>query len=386
MDIKAAGIEPGQRQLNGPQTTGRDYHALSEAAFGIRRTNDIGVTVRDGATLRADLYQPDAEGRFPALISFSCYPRQIQDLGAPLGFIEAGASDFFVPRGYAQVIANARGTGGSDGVWTFLDQQERDDLFDLVEWAAAQPWCDGNVGMLGISYFAMAQLAAAVERPPHLKAIFPVAVTDDVFEAVSASRPAQRRLHFGLAPGRRRDGRENPQFWRKARFDVIRHVLALPAVHARLAHLNGEAIVAVLKNLIHAHYAEEPFGRLWREVAVEHPTHDAFWDARDMRARLGRVDIPVYLGCDWENAPLHLPSTFAALEACAHNPNVRVALLPAGGLSWPWESLHYEALAWYDHWLKGARPGSWTGRRSAMCCRARRAGAPPRLGRRPKAG
>lgn len=45
-------------------------------------------------------------------------------------------------------------------------QREREDLFDVVEWIAAQPWCDGNVGMLGISYFAMTQLAAAVERPP----------------------------------------------------------------------------------------------------------------------------------------------------------------------------------------------------------------------------
>ncbi len=361
MDVKAAGVEPGQRRLNGPQTTGRDYRSLSEARFAVRRTNDVAITVRDGAQLRADLYQPDAEGRFPALISFSCYPRQIQDLGAPVGFIEAGATDFFVPRGYAQIIANARGTGGSDGVWTLLDQQERDDLFDLVEWVAAQPWCDGNVGMLGISYFAMAQIAAAVERPPQLKAIFPIAATDDVFEVVwhhgmlnagfiSAWLPA-----VGVMAGK------DPQFWHKERFNIIRHILAVPAIHERLGHLNGEAIVAVLKNLIHAHYAEEPFGRLWREVAVEHPTHDAFWDARDMRARLGRVDIPVYLGCDWENVPMHLPSTFGALKALAHNANVRVALLPAGGLSWPWESLHYEALAWYDHWLKGRDTGIMDG-------------------------
>ena len=64
-------------------------------------------------------------------------------------------------------------------------------MYDLVEWAAAQPWCDGNVGMIGISYFAMTQLEAAVERPPHLKAIFPVAVTADLYEAAVASRPGQ---------------------------------------------------------------------------------------------------------------------------------------------------------------------------------------------------
>ena len=111
------------------------------------------------------MHRPDADGRFPALISASPYPRQIQDLGAPMGFIEAGATDFWVPRGYVHVIANLRGTGGSGGTFGFFDEQERHDVHDLVEWAAAQPWCDGNVGMLGISYFAMTQLEAAVEQP-----------------------------------------------------------------------------------------------------------------------------------------------------------------------------------------------------------------------------
>jgi hypothetical protein len=76
------------------QTTGRDYRALSEAEYGIRRTNDVEIAVRDGVTLLADLFRPDAEGRFPALLSFSCYPRQIQDVGPPIGFVEAGASDY----------------------------------------------------------------------------------------------------------------------------------------------------------------------------------------------------------------------------------------------------------------------------------------------------
>ena len=143
------------------------------------------------STLLADVHRPDAGGRFPVLIAASPYPRQIQDLGAPMGFIEAGASDFWVPRGYVHVIANVRGTGGSGGTFGFFDAQERQDMYDLVEWAAAQPWSDGNVGMIGISYFAMTQLEAAVERPPHLRAIFPVAVTADLYEARQPPRPAQ---------------------------------------------------------------------------------------------------------------------------------------------------------------------------------------------------
>ena len=80
---------------------------------------------------------------------------------------------------------NLRGTGGSGGAFGFFDGQERKDMYDLVEWAAEQPWSDGNVGMVGISYFAMTQMEAAVERPPHLKAIMPVAATFDLYDSAS---------------------------------------------------------------------------------------------------------------------------------------------------------------------------------------------------------
>jgi hypothetical protein len=75
-------------------------------------------------------------------------------------------------------------------------------------------------------------------------------------------------------------------------------------------------------------------------MAVEHPTHDTFWHERDTRVRLGVVDIPVYLGCDWDNAPLHLPCTFGAWKALKHNPNVCMSLLAPGGLTWPSGQTH----------------------------------------------
>jgi putative CocE/NonD family hydrolase len=158
---RVSGTAPGQRQLNGPQTSGREYRNLSEPTHAFVRDDDVEVPMRDGARLLADVYRPQTEGAYPVLIAASPYPRQIQDLGAPMGFIEAGASDFFVPRGYVHVIANIRGTGGSEGTFNFMDAQERSDMHDLVEWAAAQPWSDGNVGTIGISYFAMSQVEAA---------------------------------------------------------------------------------------------------------------------------------------------------------------------------------------------------------------------------------
>ena len=157
MGDSVSGIEPGQRQLNGPQTSGRYYRNLSRPQFEMARDDDVAIPMRDGVTLLADVHRPTMPGRYPVLIAASPYPRQIQDLGAPMGFIEAGASDFFVPRGYVHVIANIRGSGDSGGTFGFFDGQERRDMYDLVEWAAKQPWSDGNVGMVGISYFAMTQ-------------------------------------------------------------------------------------------------------------------------------------------------------------------------------------------------------------------------------------
>jgi uncharacterized protein len=361
MSEKAAGTGPGERRLNGLQTTGREYHNLSEPSFTTRRTNNVSVTMRDGTTLLADLIQPDANSAFPALVSFSPYPRQIQDVGAPLGFIEAGASDFFVPRGYVHLIVNARGTGGSGGVYTFLDKQERQDIHDTIEWVAAQPWCDGNVGMLGVSYFAMAQLGAAAMKPPHLKAIAPLLTTDDVYDAVWHHGLLNAGFISAWLPAVGVLSQKPDSFWRSWRIDLVRDVLSIPAIHARMQNLNGEAIVTVLKNVIHAHYPEHPFGEIWRAAAIEHPTRDAFWNARDMRSLLGSVEIPVYLGADWDNVPLHLPSTFSAWAALRRNPNVRMAMLSPGGFSWPWECLHYEVLAWYDHWLKGRETGVMEG-------------------------
>lgn len=347
-----------ERRLNGPQDTGRAYRNLSSPRFGIRHLINQRAGMRDGVDLMADVHLPRESGQYPALIAASPYPRQMQDLGAPAGFIEAGATDFWVPRGYVHVIANVRGTGGSGGTFGFMDAQERHDMHDLVEWAAAQPWCDGNVGMIGISYFAMTQLEAAVERPPHLRAIFPVAATADLYEAAShhgltsSSFITPFLAMMGLTSDR------SDAFWRRnPLLAAARRVLHLPQVHAKFATMNGEAAVTMMRQLLKLPHQPHPWDDLWLDTMVRHPLRDDWWEERNLLPLLGDVDIPVYLGCDWENVPLHLPSTFTAWKALQHNPNVRMAMLGKYGLTWPWESLHTEALAWYDHWLKGADTG-----------------------------
>lgn len=358
---RSAGTGPGERRLNGPQTTGRSYRNLSTPVHAMTTDEDVEVRLRNGSRLMVDVHRPDADGRFPALVSASPYPREIQNLGAPLGFVEAGATDFFVPRGYVHVIANLRSTGGSDGTFGFLDGQERRDLSDLVEWAAAQPWCDGRIGMIGISYFAMTQLAAAVERPPHLQAVFPLACTPDLYEAawhhglLNAAFLGPFLTAMGVTAHR------SEQFWRGHLLAAARHVLATPSLHAKFGHMNGEAAIAGLQQVLRGEYDPHPWDELWQQIVVEHPLRDAFWDDRTVLPGLADVDIPVYLGCDWQNVPLHLPGTFSAWRALQHNPHVRIGMLDEFGLTWPWESLHVEALAWFDHWLKDRDTGIMDG-------------------------
>ena len=70
---------------------------------------------------------------------------------------------------------------------------------------------------------------------------------------------------------------------------------------------------------------------------------------RNMLTLLEQVEVPVYLGCEWQNVALHLPHTFTAYERPANSKHLQVAMMGWHGLAWPWESLHIEALTWFDH-------------------------------------
>jgi predicted acyl esterase len=142
---------------------------------GIVAEKDVLVPMRDGVKIAVDVHRPNTTDKLPALLAFSIHNKDLQgpepaqvSLTHPAwsmlwtGPAEAGDTRYLVARGYVHVIGNPRG-GGSRAF----------DSYDLIEWIAAQPWCDGNMGMVGISGFGAEQLMAAKLKPPHLKAIFP---------------------------------------------------------------------------------------------------------------------------------------------------------------------------------------------------------------------
>ena len=160
------------------------------STYKMKIEKNVYVPMRDGVKLAVDIYRPDMPGKFPALLGMSPYGKAIQNLPYPFpqpapdytnkfktalwdGNIEAGPTNEIVARGYAHVIGDLRGMGDSEGEGSGDPKQEGEDGHDVVEWLAKQPWCSGNIGGIGMSYFAMLQIATALEQPPHLKAIAP---------------------------------------------------------------------------------------------------------------------------------------------------------------------------------------------------------------------
>jgi uncharacterized protein len=159
--------------------------------------DDVPVTARDGIVLRTNVYRPPGAGPFPVLLCAHPYgkdnipkkkkrgqgytvPFQYRVLRQPshlrfssLTGWEAPDPAWWTAHGFAVVNCDLRGAGRSEGVGSLLSDQEAEDVYDLIEWAADQPWGTGVVGMIGVSYLAISQWKAAALRPPHLKAIVP---------------------------------------------------------------------------------------------------------------------------------------------------------------------------------------------------------------------
>jgi putative CocE/NonD family hydrolase len=150
---------------------------LGSAAGVVADTNgvvfegNVKVVMRDGVVLRADVYRPQAEGKFPVLLQRTPYDRRNFDFGLK------GAQ-----RGYVVIIQDVRGRYASDGeFYTFVN--EPNDGYDTVEWAAALPYSNGKVGMFGGPYVGATQMLAAMTHPPHLAGICPVVTSSNYHDS-----------------------------------------------------------------------------------------------------------------------------------------------------------------------------------------------------------
>ncbi len=231
---------------------------------------NVLIPLSDGATLAADLHLPDAPGPHPTLISF--YPYRKDDV---IGSFAAYARNWFAERGYAHLLVDVRGSGGSSGRWveSMNPLPEGRDGAEVVEWAAEQPWSDGAVGIWGVSYGGLMALATAANNPPHLRAIAPVYGFWDIYrDFVSPGGcPNMLGLHARecvmlaqeLAPPTCQDAEGRwLEVWR-----------------ARLERLEREG----------------PWSLRW----PEHPDYDDYW--RERVIPLDRIDVPAFFVAGWRD-------------------------------------------------------------------------------------
>lgn len=172
---------------------------------GIRVEKDVKVPLRDGVHVAINIYRPEGPGRYPVVMCAHPYSKDRLARKTPFGYTppiayrimrqpnpvrfsdqtgwEAPDPACWVPRGYVVINADLRGFFHSEGApGVLMSDQEAQDYYDLIEWAAIQPWSNGNVGLNGVSYLAISQWKVAALNPPHLKAICPWEGLSDIYK------------------------------------------------------------------------------------------------------------------------------------------------------------------------------------------------------------
>jgi predicted acyl esterase len=232
---------------------------------------------------------------------------RIMHQAAPISFStltgwEAPDPAWWVARGYAVINADLRGGGTSDGVGSLLSDGEADDYYDLIEWAAGQPWSSGNVGLLGVSYLAMSQYKVAGRRPQNLKAICPWEGMTDCYRDL-------------MRPG----GLDEHGF-----------TLAWTTMTRRVARLGTD---------------------IGKEERAR-PLRDEWWES--ITPDLGAIEVPMLVCTSFSDNNLHSRGSFRAFERVSSTD--RFAYTHRGG---KWATFYSEParaaqLAFFDRYLRGA--------------------------------
>ena len=182
--LTAATALTGVQAVAKPARTGQavpptDYSklkGLSQPKYETVRESFM-VPMKDGINMYVEVVRPKVKGRWGTILELSPYHGTSADRSGTriLPGPEDGMAGYFAPRGYAVVFADLRGTGRSEGCLDHMGPNDQSDAFEIVEWAAKQPWSNGRVGMTGHSYVGSTPQMAAAQKPPHLVTIVPSA-------------------------------------------------------------------------------------------------------------------------------------------------------------------------------------------------------------------
>jgi len=331
---------------------GKEY---SEAKDGMRIDWDVAIMADDGIPLATDVFRPDDDGRYPAVVSYGPYAKGLmfQEGYAPqwdkmVGEhpdVAAGSTNKYqswelvdpekwVPHGYACVRVDSRGAGRTPGVVDVWNLREARDLAACIEWAAAQPWCNGKVGVNGISYYAINQWHVAGLQPPHLTAMIPWEGSADMYRDVSR--------HGGILS-------EFPANWYKRQVETVQYGLGSrsPVNPNNGRHVAGDEDLPedeLAKNRV-------DLGDELRTRPLDGPWY------RERSADWSKVTTPFLSAANWGGQGLHPRGNFTAfMEAAATD-----KWLEVHGLE-HWTHFYTDygvglQRAFFDHYLKGEANG-----------------------------
>ncbi|MFH0915076.1 MAG: CocE/NonD family hydrolase [bacterium] len=309
----------------------KDFPAdkLSKPQYKVVVEKDVMVTMRGGVQVAVNIYRPDAAGPFPAILAADSYQKDLVDLPLlPIFHMrETNDIEYFVSRGYIFVHSDSRGTGHSPaGQFDLFGQEMQNDLYDLVEWIDAEPWCTGKVGMLGESLLAWSQWFAAVQQPPHLTCILPWDAGADIYRDVA--------WHGGMmAVG-------FPTAWHM--WEIRGHYqLGWAARDPGFVPPNPEM---------------GKWDMVWN--VINHPTYDDFWKLRN--PDFSKIQCPVFVVGALHKVGLHLRGVVRGYEEVETPKKMMLihGLLDGDEMAiYNSPEMQLLMLRWYDHWLKGNDTG-----------------------------
>ncbi len=289
--------------------------AKSEVRDGMRIDWDAPIPMDDGIVLRADVFRPDAPGRYPVILAYGAFGKGLafqegyksawERMTTSFPEVAAGSSNKYqvweqvdpekwVPDGYVCLRVDARGAGRSPGVLDPWSPRETDDIEACIEWAAIQPWSSGKVGMNGISYFAMNQWYVAQRHPPHLAALCIWEGAADWYREVARHGGIYCQFLDNLFP---------------RAFHRVQHGLGERGLRSRAT---GE-LVSGPETLPDATLAENR--RDIGKFVLDHRFDDAACRART--ADFSKVDIPMLSAANWGGQGLHPRGNFEGFIAAA---------------------------------------------------------------------
>ena len=328
------------------------HGSLSERRYAVARPQTVRVPLSDGTALDGLMVRPVTTDRLPLLLGCHPYPNdeQFQPV-EPVAFsnrlahIEAGDSNYFARRGYVHVVLNIRGTGASGGRFGNLDARTVRDVREAIEWLARQPFCDGNVGMFGMSYFAIVQQHVAAAPPQPLKCIFAPYAWTDMY---------RDRYYRGgiLVHGFMR-------LWVPSLHKVrigspVREAIGEVAYQQRIDEALADPEIAAVPYLVDAlKNWDQGANELIADTVIQR-LDGSYYQERSPCAQ-GGARVPAYLGADWGIYGLHLPGAVRAWQD--RQAPARLTIGPPLYLDRPIYQYHDEALRWFDHWLKGRDTG-----------------------------